>query len=200
MKPIEHTSKPDFDIKQILTLDDCRELLKYRAHCETLEAHQDYNLFDVGKTVIYADNLREYTKAQPKALAAFDKLQAEATRRGLGKMWTKYFLYYGEDGFTRHHTDDDAKVGLTMVTLIDQKDLEGGETVLLKPYLAKARPGHKYAKRDGKDPPYGKRIVPEVVPMEVCDTIIYDRYLMHGVAKVRKGYRLVLVNWFEPAL
>ena len=200
MKPIEHTSKPDFEMKQILTLDDCRELLKYRLTCETLEAHQDYNLFDVSKSQLHDEHLGEYTKTEPGAMRALHKLQAEATRRGLGHMWAKYFLYYGEDGFTRHHTDDDDKVGLTMVTLIDEEDLEGGETVLLKPYLAKARPGHKYAKRDGKDPPYGKRIVPEVVPMEVCDSIIYDRYLMHGVAKVRKGYRLVLVNWFEPAV
>jgi hypothetical protein len=195
MKLIE----PDFDIEQILTLDDCKELLKYRLTCETLEAHQDYNLFDVGKSELYNEHLKEYTKTEPKAMMALDKLQAEATRRGLGRMWAKYFLYYGEDAFTRHHTDDDEKVGLTMVTLIDQQDLEGGETVLLKPYMTKARPGHKYAKRDG-DPPYGSRIVPEVVPMEVCDTLIYDRYLMHAVARVRKGYRLVLVNWFEPAV
>jgi hypothetical protein len=192
---------PEFEIKQLLTIEDCVELIKYRVTCETLEAHQDYNLFDVSKTIIHNEHLGEYTKAEPKALAAINKLQAEATRRGVGRMWTKYFLYYGEDGFTRHHTDDDANVGLTMVTLIDQKNLEGGETVLLKPYLAKARPEYKYAKRDDdKQGPYGQRIVPEVVPMEVCDTIIYDRYLMHGVAKVRKGYRLVLVNWFEPAL
>ena len=109
----------------------------------------------------------------------------------------QYFLDYTENGFTKFHTDDDERVGLTMVTILDQQDLSGGETLLMREYELKERPAHKYAKRSEKQGPYGQRIIPEVVPMEVGDTIIYNRNLMHGVGKVREGIRTVLVTWYR---
>jgi hypothetical protein len=190
--------KQTYEIAKILTSKERKQLLSLKESCVTLDAHQDYNLFDIAKTLIHPKHLGMYTnKYSPLAKQGLDKLHAAAKEREVGDPVAQYFLDYTKDAFTKFHTDDDARVGLTMVTLLDEQDLSGGETILQQVYEAKPRPEHKYAKRDGKDGPYGQRIIPEVVPMEVGETIIYDRNLMHGVGLVREGIRTVLVTWYH---
>lgn len=189
-----------YEIVQILTPKERRHLLALKDTCVTYEAHQDYNLFDVSKTQVHSKHLGMYTnKFSPVAEQALHKLRDYAQANApVGETVAQYFLDYTEESFTRFHTDDDEAVGLTMVTLLDEQDLDGGETILQHKYLVKDRPSHKYAKRsgDGK-PPYGSRIVPEVISMDVGDTIVYDRHLMHGVGRVRKGVRTVLITWYS---
>ena len=190
-----------YEIATLLTPKERKHLLALKETCVSLDAHQDYNLFDCTKTQIHPKHLGMYSnKFSPIAAEALEKLAAAARERkdiGLGATVAQYFLDYTEGGFTKFHTDDDSSVALTMVTLLDEQDLEGGETVLQQVYEHKARPQHKYAKRDSDDGPYGQRIVPVVVPVDVGDTMIYDKGLMHGVAKVRKGLRTVLVTWYS---
>ena len=174
-----------YTLEKILTLADIDQLINVYKQMKPELAHQDYNLFDVDKRHITS----EYRNIAPLVkLDEYAKLDN----------FSHYFLEYGVDGFTRFHTDDDDRVGLTIVTLLEEVDLIGGETLIQLPYEKRERPSNKYAKRQGKDEaPLNQRIIPRLVRSEVGDSMIYDKSLMHGVAQVEQGTRLVLVSWYK---
>lgn len=172
----------DYKIENIINEDDRKELIATYNSLPSGKAHQDYNLFDVDKRPIGG------TKRE---IPAFEKLDAYAGLPPHGA----YFVMYEEESFTRIHTDDDAAIGMTTVTLLDTSpDLEGGETVILLPYTKTSRPIHKY--RKGNAPEQGRPVIPVVVPCGIGQTMVYDNKLSHSVAQVRKGKRLVLVQWY----
>ena len=100
---------------------------------------------------------------------------------------------YEEGAFTKMHTDNDDEIGLTIVTLLDEVDLVGGETIVHLPYQKKQKRDDQYIKGDMMD---GQRAVPKIVQVEKGQSMVYDRSLLHGVCQVEKGKRLVLVSWF----
>ena len=98
---------------------------------------------------------------------------------------------YDEGSYTKMHTDNDDQIGLTIVTLIDTVNLVGGETIAMIPAkLSESKEGYQ------KGDDHKGRVVPRVIRMDVGDSVIYDRSLLHGVSEIEKGKRLVLVSWF----
>ena len=75
--------------------------------------------------------------------------------------------------------------------MIDTVDLVGGETIAMIPAkLSESKEGYQ------KGDDHKGRVVPRVIRMDVGDSVIYDRSLLHGVSEIEKGKRLVLVSWF----
>jgi hypothetical protein len=177
-----------YTIDNYLTTNDVNDLIGLYDSLESNMAHQDYNLFDVDKRLIKSDLRKD---------AAFLKLEQAAGKDK--RVYSHYFLDYLPESFTRSHTDNVDDVVLTMVTILDETGLVGGETIVHLPYEKKVRPGDRYAKRLGDNPPVGQEIIPQVVPVTVGQTMTYDHALTHGVCQVTEGRRLVLVSWYAKA-
>ena len=91
------------------------------------------------------------------------------------------------------HTDNDDHVKSTIVTLVDTVNLVGGETIVTLP-----APEAQYEKKGYiKGDEHKGRVIPKIVRMNVGDSVMYDRSLLHGVTQVEQGKRLVLVSWFR---
>ncbi len=177
-----------YEINQHLSLNDLSDLVHLFDSLDKNMAHQDYNLFDVDKRLL---------RSWQRNLPAFDKLEKAAGSDK--KLYSHYFLDYLPESFTRSHTDNVDDVILTMVTVLDETDLVGGETIVHVPYEKRARPADRYVKRDGDNHPLGQEIIPKIVPVKRGQTMTYDHALNHGVCQVDKGRRLVLVSWYAKA-
>ncbi len=190
---------PFYKVDQILSTEERHELLDTYNNLEGKYAHQDYNLFDVTKKHFEPETLQHH--AGIKALEKY-----ALSHDGVGGTYAHYFLHYGRDAFTKNHSDDDAAIGLTIVTLLETTDnLVGGDTLITLPYTKEehglTRDSEPYVKRQLKGElgkaPIGQRVIPRIVPMVEGDSVIYDRSLMHAVTQVESGHRVVLVSWFK---
>jgi len=111
-----------------------------------------------------------------------------------------YFLKYIPGSFTRFHADHSSE--LTIVTMIDSKDLVGGDCLIMDTYNAPeyGRPERMTCVRtieEKENPPYGRTIIPEVVTLKDGESMIYGNELTHAVSRVHKGHRLVLISWHK---
>jgi len=175
----------NYTVDQIFSKEEIDNIKKLYEKSECRLAHQDYNLFSVEKRHVRS---QDYT-------SEIHRLNEYANMKSMGH----YFVKYELDSFTRLHVDNDKEVGKTIVTLIETRDLVGGETLMYDVYPKQPRPKNKYAKRKGDEVNYGKDIVPLIVPLEDGDSVIYDHNVKHGVCKVHQGYRIVLVSWYGKA-
>lgn len=96
---------------------------------------------------------------------------------------TSYILEYYENSFTNMHIDrveDSEYDSLTTVTLLHRsEDLEGGDALFM----------------DNKhENPLDNPIT--VLKQEVGEVVSYSDGELHGVSKVLKGTRRVLINWW----
>ena len=177
-----------YKLENIITNEDRHQLLDVYRALEPELAHQDYNLFDVDK--------RHPTKHQSR-LDCFKKLDEYASNHE--QTFRHYFLNYTPEGFTKFHTDNDESVGLTIVTFLDKSaDLVGGEALAMLPYTKTGRPSTHYRKGDAVAP--GNRVIPKVINMDVGQSLVYDKSLMHAVGQVERGNRLVLISWYGNAV
>lgn len=177
-----------YKVDKILSKQHVDQLIRVFHSLPAELAHQDYNLFDVDK--------RHPTKEQTYS-NGFEVIDSYASDHE--KTFRHYFLNYTEESFTRFHTDNDEAVGLTIVTFLEaSNDLIGGEALVMLPYTKRGRPANKY--RKGEPPGNRNRVIPKVVQMEVGDSLIYDKSLMHGVGQVEQGNRLVLISWYGNRL
>lgn len=173
-----------YKLENIITNEERHQLLDVYHSLDPELAHQDYNLFDVDK---------RHPSNQHTRLDCFKKIDQYAS--GYEKSFKHYFLNYTEEAFTKFHTDNDVQVGLTIVTFLDKSaDLVGGEALAMLPYTKKERPATHYRKGDAIVPQ--DRVIPKVINMEVGQSLVYDKSLMHGVGQVEKGSRLVLISWY----
>ena len=173
-----------YKLENIITREDRHQLIDVYRSLKPELAHQDYNLFDVDKRHPSKEHIQR---------DCFKKIDRYASN--YKQSFRHYFLNYTEEGFTKFHTDDDGNVGLTIVTLVDRsRDLVGGEALAMLPYTKRERPSTHYRKGDAHPP--GGRIIPKVINMEVGQSLVYDKSLMHGVGQVEKGSRLVLISWY----
>lgn len=172
-----------YAVEQILTSEDASKLLNVYRSLPSNLAHQDYNLFDVDKRHVPSSVI-----ADPNL--PFHKIDKFANLKLMGC----YFVEYGEESWTKMHTDDDGKVGLTIVTMINTQHLIGGETLIQLPYTKVARPANKY--RKGESPAIALPCIIKTVGVADSQSLVYGPKLMHGVAQVEMGTRLVLVNWY----
>ena len=172
-----------YKLENIISEEHRHQLIDVYNSLPTTLAHQDYNLFDVDK--------RAPTKEQVE-LDCFKAIDDYASN--YEKTFRHYFLDYTKESFTRFHTDNDDAVGLTIVTFIDKsEDLIGGEALAQLPYTKRERPVNKYRKGEA---PMNQRVIPKVINMDVGQSLIYDKSLMHGVGQVERGNRLVLISWY----
>tara|TARA_R110000868_G_scaffold9000_3_gene45580 strand:+ start:11608 stop:12162 length:555 start_codon:yes stop_codon:yes gene_type:complete len=172
-----------YSVTSILTEEETDKLLQVYRSLPSSLAHQDYNLFDVDK------------RSVPKSMIddpnlPFKKIDQFADLKLMGC----YFVEYSPESWTKLHTDDDGKVGLTIVTMVDTKHLVGGETLVALPYTKNARPADRY--RKGESPAGDDLCVLSTIDVSDGQSMIYGPKLRHGVAQVRMGTRLVLVNWY----
>lgn len=181
---------PNWDKRFILDSEDLTEARNlYDEHSrEVREFHQYFNLFDVKRIDVHG-KWNEWNCVNKVS----DSL---GVKQMIG---TPYFLLYEPGSFTRMHRDHET--GTTVVTLIDSSDdLIGGDTLIMDTYGSRPRARHKEQKRSGPEddqPPYGRPIIPRVVPMDRGDTLVYGPNLKHGVAQVDQGTRLVLITWWK---
>jgi len=175
----------EYKVENIISEDDRVELIKLYNSIPSTKAVQDYNLFTVDK--------RRLSNEQIKS-DCLKKIDAYADR----PIYSHYFVMYEEGSFTRMHTDNDDEIDLTVVTLLDNQDLIGGETIVQLPYQYKGRNKEQY--RKGEVPTENRRVIPRVVNVDKGQSMVYNRSLLHGVAQVEKGKRLVLVSWYGKAV
>lgn len=163
-------------------LDEARDLA---ASLEFYSVFQMYNIFHLDR----ADIPQHDTSGFTNALMKYSKHDT-----GVGS----YFLRYKEGSFTRLHHDNNTD--LTIVTLLDDKDLVGGHSIVMAMYDARSRPADQTCARsegEEKRPPYGREIIPDILPVKVGESLVYGPDLKHGVSKVYGGERLVLVSWYN---
>lgn len=173
----------NYKVDQIINEDQRHALIDLYNSMPSSIAHQDYNLHTVDKRQITSSVI---DSMPPKAREAL--LAVEATTKR--KSYSHYFVMYEKGAFTKLHTDNDAEVGLTVVTLVDTVDLIGGDTLVMLPFEEKEKKGYQ----KGSSP--RGAVIPKIVRMESGDSVTYDQSLTHGVTQVERGKRLVLVSWF----
>lgn len=114
---------------------------------------------------------------------------------------TYYFLRYLPGSYTTLHRDaPDAASGATVITLIDDVNLIGGNTIIYEKIKTPTELEFKHGDFRGKE--WWKEDDPFQIPLVVQDlkcgeSLIYDHTIKHGVSKVEQGERLVLVTWFK---
>lgn len=170
---------------QILSQEEIKEAKELADSLKFNHVYQMYNLFDLERADIsdpeqyqFGKTLKEYSK--------------------LGHTIGFYFLRYIPGSFTRMHEDNNTD--LTIVTLLDDKNLVGGHSLVKDRYIGRERPNNQICSRathEEKNPPYGQKIIMDVLPMKVGDSLVYGADLSHGVSKVYEGSRLVLVSWYK---
>ncbi len=107
-----------------------------------------------------------------------------------------YFLKYPVGSFPKIHSDVNSDI--TLVTLLESKDLVGGYSLTVGTYDENSRPQDWEAIRDENGyNGYGDEIITDVVDIKDGETLCYGPHLQHGVSKVYKGHRIVLVTWWS---
>lgn len=151
--------------------------------------HQDYNIFGVVRGFVEKDTFFDYN---------FVKKLASSEYIGQQLLSSVYFLQYPVGGFARMHRDTGTT--RTAITLIDDVDLVGGESIMQLEYKRVARAKGHLARRNNEEtefPPYGKKIRTKVLPIQKGETVIYGPDVKHGVAEVEQGSRLIMACWFK---
>ena len=103
--------------QKILSDDDIKTLLSLWKNPE--KCHQDFNLFNTYRVTM--SNLEVNT------VGAFKKLQEHTG--GMTNL-AQYMLEYTPGAFARIHSDDPDRSGRTIVTLLEDDDLVGGESLV----------------------------------------------------------------------
>lgn len=174
----------NYKVDQIITNEDRHNLIDLYNSMPTNSGHTDYNLYNIDKRII-----KRLYDLEPKYKTVFEKVENYAGY----KTYSHYFVMYNEGSYTRMHTDNDDHVKSTIVTLVDTVNLVGGETIVTLP-----APEAQYEKKGYiKGDEHKGRVIPKIVRMNVGDSVMYDRSLLHGVTQVEQGKRLVLVSWFR---
>lgn len=119
------------------------------------------------------------------------------------KVRTCYFLRYIQKSFTAIHVDNPQTTAKTAVTLLDvSTGLVGGDIIIQR----KANKDDFFKEQDSiggnskklcKPNHLDNITIPEIIKQDVGETIIYDNNLHHGVTRVHRGHRLVLITWFK---
>lgn len=149
-------------------------------------AYQDYSLFNVEKR-----NVDSKSKVENGATVAIDKYMKD---RYKFENQTHYFLKYVPYSWTRIHTDNVRRVTKTVITLIEEKDLVGGETLVWDKHYDLPVPKDHYVQRTGSV--HRKSEVPCTPKLNPGQSLVYDNATRHGVSQVEQGHRIVLVSWY----
>lgn len=171
--------------ESILSAEEVQEALDVYHQTPMEKYWQFYNLFKVERRDITADISK---------MGFMKTLHKRARTRS--QQGTGYFLRYPPGSFTKIHSDNGSNI--TIVTLLESKDLVGGYSITQGVYGESSRPADWHAIRDdtGYDG-YGDQIVTDVVDINDGESLCYGPHLLHGVSKVYRGHRIVLVTWWN---
>jgi hypothetical protein len=120
---------------------------------------QHYNLFNVDQRIL-PHNLRGATKSIVDYGTSFGY-----------KLTACYYVWYSAGSYCKLHSDN---ASMTVVTVVEQEDLIGGETI--------------FVQDDGAH---------RIVKMEEGDSVVYSKGALHAVGLVESGHRLVQICWFN---
>lgn len=149
------------------------------------KAHQDYSLHHVEKRVLK----KEQIEAE-----CFKNMLDHYHSIGYAHL-SSYFLLYPKYSWTRPHHDDIGHHTQTCITLLEEKDLEGGETLVWDTHYDLPTPEDSYVVKTGSV--HRKNEIVCTPTLEPGESLSYGDNVKHGVAQVRAGHRIVLVSWFR---
>lgn len=171
----------------VLSEKALKEAREYASTVDWYGVYQYYNLFDCLRYDIAVEEFQN--------LGFLKELHTYSRKsHNIGS----YLLKYVPGSFCRVHQDNQSE--LTIVTLLDSTDLIGGDAVVQAIYETRSRPPDLHCARTDRehnDPPYGRPIIPDVVPLQDGESMIYGPDLHHGVSKVYEGSRTALITWFK---
>ena len=106
-----------------------------------------------------------------------------------------FLLEYHPGGKAALHIDSHSVVGgMSFVTLVEEEDLVGGDVIIQEANVSDGDPTIK--ENVSFDP--NDHANQHKVPLKVGETIIYNASVVHGVTKIKRGFRRVLVTWLVP--
>ena len=171
--------------ERLLSQEEMQEAMELYHSLSNVEYWQYYNLFKVQRCEI------PVSARNSGFMKTLHKRARTENQIGSG-----YFLKYPPGSFTKVHRDYTSD--LTMVTLLESKDLVGGCSIVNARWEQNAgRPSHMEAIREENRHFYGESIVPDVIDINDGETLCYGSDLQHGVSKVYEGHRIVLVTWWS---
>jgi len=188
---IDNFAQLDAKKIKIFSDEDIKELrLQYLSY-KRKWVNQFYNIFHAERI-----DINPKSSVVSKYSNILSKSMNDGNRYSLT---TYYFLRYLPGSFTTTHRDNnESSNGFTSVTLIDEVNLKGGESLLFE---AVKKP-EEYNRQNIKGPKMWEFEDPWRVPViiqdfKIGDTLIYNQNMKHGVAKVLSGERVVLIAWFK---
>jgi predicted 2-oxoglutarate/Fe(II)-dependent dioxygenase YbiX len=171
--------------ESILSPEDVQEALDVYHQTPMEKYWQYYNLYKVERRDITGDISN---------MGFMKTLHKRARTRS--QVSQGYFLKYPPGSFTKIHSDNGSDI--TIVTLLESKDLVGGHSITQAVYGESSRPQGWHAVRgDNGYTGYGDEIVTDVVNINDGESLCYGPDLLHGVSKVYQGHRIVLVTWWS---
>lgn len=178
-----------YNVVDIIEESDRIELLQIYNSLPKKFVHQLYNIFHLEKVDVKNDIYQENE--------VFKKI-SESLYASSYEYSSSYFLKYISGSFSRIHFDNQTK--RTIITILETKNLIGGESLFAVPYVKRPRDATHINGRNKKEsvnPPYNKDIVYKVAKVSDGQSILYGPNQLHGVAEVEEGHRIVLVTWFK---
>lgn len=176
----------NFYKRKILNKEQYQSCLDLYNSLPVRYAQQDYSLFYVEKL-----NVDSKSKVENSATVAIDKYMKD--RYGYTNQ-THYFLKYVPYSWTRVHTDNVNRVTKTVITLVEEKDLIGGETLVWDKHYDLPEIKGSYIQRTGSV--HRKSEIPCTPKLQPGESLVYDNATRHGVSQVEQGHRIVLVSWY----
>lgn len=171
--------------ESILSPEEVQEALDVYRQTPMEKYWQYYNLYKVERRDITGD---------VSNMGFMKTLHKRARTRS--QVSQGYFLRYPPGSFTKIHSDNGSDI--TIVTLLESKDLVGGHSITQAVYGESSRPQDWHAVRgDNGYTGYGDEIVTDVVNINDGESLCYGPDLLHGVSKVYQGHRIVLVTWWS---
>lgn len=174
-----------FRKNNFFTGGDIQELWQIYHKSKVLHAHQDYSLHHVERRNVLKKDLKR---------DAFQPMLKHYSNLKYAHM-SSYFLKYSKWSWCRPHHDDIGFKTQTCITLLEEKDLEGGETLVWDKHFDLPTPEGHYVKRSGSC--HRKNEIVCTPTLETGESLCYGENIKHGVAQVREGHRIVLVTWFR---
>ena len=182
----------DATIKKILSDDDIEYIKQVDQSVKYRQIYQYHHLF--------GPFVAEKANGQLKPLDPIIEKIANFLEVPVDWELDRYLLNYVPGSFARMHHDNETYY--TVVTPIETNNLVGGEVLVFNRYYPPegGRLSHLICERHEDEvnkPPYNKPIIPIVLKTPVGHSMIYGAEQRHGVSKIFRGNRKVLVVWFK---
>lgn len=178
-----------YKVTTLITASETKALFDLYQERKGTKFSQDFNLFNIVKK-----NLPGNYHGNTTLKVVMDKLCDYCKQ----KVSVIYFLKYSKGSFAKMHVDNPDNYNYTSITMVySSPNLIGGESIIHKDLdESDIGSGKTSFSKSGKNIILGKPLVPIVIRQPVGTTLWYDKNTSHGVSRVDRGERVVLVTWF----